>query len=165
MSEPREFWIPTKTNNDPTHIARHEDPGKERNEKIFPNFIHVIEMSAYDDLKSEYDNVCKFANDYERQRDDLKADLEQARINWGEAERRLHDKFAAALVERDQLKFLVEQANCLLKDADCLVDMGASYRAKLKAMITLFECDPLSCTGSMIRLLQEARQALAKEEK
>lgn len=59
----------------------------------------------------------------------------------------------------------IQDAERALEQAKAEIDMGASYRAKLKEMITLFERDPLSCTGSMIRLVQEARQALAKEEK
>lgn len=50
---PREFWIPTNANNEPTHIAWHEDPGKERDESIFPSVIHVIEASFVKDLLRE----------------------------------------------------------------------------------------------------------------
>lgn len=35
-----------------------------------PPWTHVIEKSAYDEMKWEYENVCKFATQYEEERDD-----------------------------------------------------------------------------------------------
>jgi hypothetical protein len=52
------------------------------------------------EVRAEYANVCKFATQYEHERDRLKAELEETRKNWAESEQRLNEKFASVLVER-----------------------------------------------------------------
>lgn len=54
-----------------------EEIGEKVAPKDYPCKFSVIEKSAYDAMKWEYENVCKFANDYEAARDALKAELEK----------------------------------------------------------------------------------------
>lgn len=51
------------------------------------------------------------------------AGLAETKRDWAEAEARLHDKFAAALVERDSLRAQL-----------------AEYEARMQALITFIEC-------------------------
>lgn len=93
--KPREFWLHITNEWQRIHTEKPD----------FDGTIHVIEKTAYDDLKEdfedcyidfcdaveaqdklmterdnykwEYENVCKFANDYESQRDQFRADCEK----------------------------------------------------------------------------------------
>lgn len=68
--------------------------------------VHVIERSAYDQLQQELAFVktqWKQTSDLlEQERNRLTAELAEMRRDWADAERRLHDKYAGALVDRDQ---------------------------------------------------------------
>lgn len=72
MTKPREWWIYSK------HAQTWVEYQRLHIADEWSIEWHVIEMSAYDSLKSEYDNLCKFATDYEQQRDSLQAKLDIA---------------------------------------------------------------------------------------
>lgn len=72
MKKPREWWIYSK------HAQTWVEYQRLHIADEWSVEWHVIEMSAYDSLKSEYDNLCKFATDYEQQRDSLQGKLDIA---------------------------------------------------------------------------------------
>lgn len=106
--KPREWWIaPAQDNRSAIDVIATREPFGTHSS----TYVHVIEKSAFDALKSEYANLCKFATDYELERDTLQAQV-----------RALENAMDVAEARESKL---VAERDAYIKD------MTAAYRAAL----------------------------------
>lgn len=87
-------------------------------EVLYHSRGEYVRLDAYIALQSEYANVCKFATQYEQERDELRQQLQFTNSNWPH-EKKLHEQLATITLDRDQLLEEVEIFKDIVRACSC----------------------------------------------